>query len=82
MMPALTSNGSETGERFLLFLEFRFRNCWTSAALECSLLDVVGTDSGKFSVESELSLSGVVCERVSVSEGETEVFRLLPEKVV
>ncbi|GFW32079.1 hypothetical protein TNCV_2601051 [Trichonephila clavipes] len=68
--------------RFLLFLDFRFTICWASAAVECSLLDSLGTDSGKFSVETELSLAGVVRERVSVSKGETKVFRLLPGEVV
>ncbi|GFS91763.1 zinc finger protein [Trichonephila clavipes] len=53
-----------------------------SAAVECSLLDSLGTDSCKFSVETELSLAGGVREGVSVSKGETKVFRLLPGEVV
>ncbi|GFX06680.1 hypothetical protein TNCV_382761 [Trichonephila clavipes] len=44
-------------ERFLLFLDFRFTICWLQLYVECSLLDSLGTDSGKFSVETELNCS-------------------------
>ncbi|GFX13653.1 hypothetical protein TNCV_1921661 [Trichonephila clavipes] len=38
----------------------------TRPAVECSLLDSLGTDSGKFSVETELSVAGVVRGEVNV----------------
>ncbi|GFT91761.1 hypothetical protein TNCV_3438091 [Trichonephila clavipes] len=41
----ISISGFCTFGRFLLFLDFRFTNCWATAALECSLLDALVTDS-------------------------------------